>query len=103
MNGPFEDRTLPVDLALPCSGEPAIGCPRAPIHLPIFPGLLIDTEAAVYLRLNEGREMSAALKALNRIVDKKQIRPCIVGKHRRYAREELDRFIAERTERYGDV
>ncbi len=61
--------------------------------------VLTPAEAAAYLRLDEDRELPAALRALDRLVDKRLLRPCIVGKRRRYSRAELDRFINEQTER----
>lgn len=69
----------------------------------IAPALMTAAEAASFLRLDEGRDSDAAVKALNRLVDKDLIRPCLVGKHRRYSRDELRRFIGEATERYGDL
>lgn len=64
--------------------------------------LMTDIEAARWLRLTEdGREDAAAVKALNYIVDKGLLRPCIVGKRRRYLLRELERFVEAQTERYG--
>lgn len=68
------------------------------------PRLLTAEEAARYLRLtDDGRDVQAAVKALNRLVDRNLIRPCLVGRHRRYSRRELDRFIDSGTERYGEL
>ena len=59
-------------------------------------------EAAVYLRLTEGdRDIADAITSLEYMVREGRIRPCRVGKHNRYARAELDRFIAHQTEQYG--
>lgn len=60
----------------------------------------------MYLRLDEGhngtdRDMADALKSLEYLVRDGRIRPCRVGRKNRYARAELDRFIMEQTERYG--
>lgn len=67
-----------------------------------LPPLLTDLEAAAYLRLTDDAPSDdAALKRLNRIVDHKLLRPCIVGKRRRYSVRELERFIDAQTERYG--
>lgn len=66
------------------------------------PALMIDSEAAGYLRLDENRSNDNAVKALNRLVEKRLIRPCLVGNRRRYWRHELDRFMREETERYSD-
>lgn len=68
---------------------------------PIQPELLSAEDAARFLLLDQGRDMSAAIKALNRLVDKGKVRPVIVGKHRRYAVAELRRYINDETERYG--
>lgn len=46
--------------------------------------------------------MTAAEKAaMNRLVDRALVRPCLVGGRRRYWRGESDRFIREQTESYG--
>lgn len=66
------------------------------------PALMTAAEAATYLRLTEGdRDIEDALTSLEYLVRQGHIRPCRVGKHRRYARDELARFIAQQTERYG--
>ena len=70
---------------------------------PISLVLFTAEEAAVYLRLDEGREIGAAVKALNRLVDKGLIRPCLVGGKRRYSVAELDRFIHDQTAAYGEL
>ena len=70
---------------------------------PISPALLTSEEACQFLRLDEGREMGAALKALSRLVDKGVLRPCLVGNHRRYSIRELDRFIDDQTGGYGEL
>ena len=60
--------------------------------------LMTSEEAASYLRLDEGRSIANAVKALNRLVDKRKITPIVVGKRRRYAKVELERFIIEEVE-----
>ena len=68
------------------------------------PRLMTAEEASAYLRLTDGdRDATAGVKAINRLVDRHLIRPCLVGRHRRYSRQELDRFISEATERYGEL
>ena len=62
------------------------------------PALMTAEEACMYLRLDEGRSIENAVRALNRIVDKRRITPIIVGKLRRYAKVELERFIIEEVE-----
>jgi len=57
-------------------------------------------EAAVYLRLAEGRDIGDALVSLEYLVSEGRIRPCRVGRHNRFTRAELDRFIHEQTQRY---
>ena len=66
------------------------------------PALMTAAEAARYLRLSEGdRDIADAITSLEYLVRQGRIRPCRVGKHNRYARAELDRFIRDQTERYG--
>lgn len=66
------------------------------------PALMTAAEAATYLRLTEDdRDIEDALTSLEYLVRQGHIRPCRVGKHRRYSREELARFITQQTERYG--
>ncbi len=65
-----------------------------------WPILMTAEEACEYLRLTEGRALSAALAALNHLVRRRRLHPCLVGKRRRYAREELDRFIHDSTHHY---
>lgn len=65
------------------------------------PTLMTAKEAAAYLRLDEdGRDIADALRSLEYLVLQQLIRPCRVGRFNRYARSELDRFIADQTERY---
>ena len=62
------------------------------------PILLTEEEAVCFLRLNSGgREIRLATRAFLRLVERKQIRPCRVGKRRRYLREELIRFLRRQT------
>lgn len=66
------------------------------------PALMTAEEAAAYLRLTEcGRDIGDALKSLEYLVTSGRVRPCRVGRFNRYTRVELDRFMAEQTERYG--
>ncbi len=65
------------------------------------PALMTAKEAVAYLRLDEdGRDIADALRSLEYLVLHQMVRPCRVGRSNRYARTELDRFIAEQTERY---
>lgn len=69
----------------------------------IAPALMTAAEAAAYLRLAEdGRDIGDAVKSLEYLVQSGLVRPCRVGKHNRFAREELNRFVREQTERYGN-
>ena len=71
---------------------------------PIEPGLLTDVEAAVYLLLVESdQDVEAGRRKMNRLVDQGKVRPCLTGGKRRYAKRELDRFIDDETNRYGQV
>lgn len=68
------------------------------------PAVMTAEEAARYLRLDIGRSMPLALKALDRLTYEQQvIRPCMYRKQRLYSRAELDRFVQTRTESYRDV
>lgn len=60
--------------------------------------LLTGQEAAVYLRLaDNGKDDASAVAAVNRLVDRGKIRPCLTGGRRCYAVRELDRFIDDET------
>lgn len=66
------------------------------------PALMTAQEAAMYLRLFEGgRDIADAVKSLEYLVTTGRLRPCRVGRHNRFTRVELDRFMHEQTERYG--
>ncbi len=60
--------------------------------------LLSDVEAARYLLLAEGKDDDAAVKAINRLVDSRRLRPCVLGGRRRYSTVELDKCISNVTE-----
>lgn len=65
------------------------------------PALMTATEAVVYLRLTEeGRDVGDALASLEYLVGTGRIRPCRVGRHNRFTRAELDRFMQDQTEQY---
>ena len=67
------------------------------------PALMTAHEAALYLRLTEeGRDIGDALESLEYLVNTGRIRPCRVGRHNRFTREELARFIHEQTEQYAN-
>ena len=68
------------------------------------PKLCTAAEACRFLRLDLGRDTEdAMLRALQRLVERRLIRPAIhVGK-RYYAREELVRYIDTLTEEYADA
>jgi hypothetical protein len=66
------------------------------------PALMTACEAAEYLRLTEeGRDIGDAMASLEYLVASGRIRPCRVGRHNRYLRQELDRFMHEQTEQYS--
>lgn len=68
------------------------------------PHVMTPKEACLYLRLDVDRDSeSAALKALDRLIEKRLIRPAKVGRFRRYSKVELDRFIAAQTASYGEA
>lgn len=66
------------------------------------PALMTAEEAAAYLRLTEGgRDIADALKSLEYLVTTGRVRPCRVGRHNRFTRSELDRFITDQTQQYS--
>lgn len=68
------------------------------------PKLLTALEACRFLRLDLGRETEAAmLKALDRLVERKRIRPAIHVGRRHYDRDELVRYVDALTEEYADA
>ncbi len=68
------------------------------------PLVLLPAEAAHLLRLDEdGRDADLAVRALDRLVAKRLLRPCIIAGRRRYSPAELLRFIEERTAAYGPL
>ena len=67
------------------------------------PHVLTPIEACLYLRLDVDRvSESAMLKSLDRLVEKKLVRPAKIGRYRRYSKVELDRYVDARTEEYGE-
>jgi len=70
----------------------------------VAPALMTAAEAAIYLRLTEdGRDIGDAVQSLDYLIRRHGLRPCRVGKHNRFARTELDRFIAEQTNRHNQT
>lgn len=68
------------------------------------PALMTETEAAAFLRLaDDGQDAEAARRAMNHLVDRGLVRPCLVGGKRRYSRRELDRFIDAETEKWSPM
>ncbi len=66
------------------------------------PVVLTEDEAISFLRLDAGgRALEAARRALRRLVERKLIRPCRVGKRSRYLREELLRYLRWQTDLHG--
>ena len=62
------------------------------------PRVLTADEACRYLRRDEDRDVELARKALRRLVDKRLLNPCRLGRHNRYTREELERLVRQLTE-----
>lgn len=78
--------------------------PKPPMTEADTPAMMTAEQACRYLRLEIGRSMPLALKALDRLTYEQQvIRPCMYRKQRLYSKVELDRFIQLRTESYRDV
>lgn len=68
------------------------------------PKLLTPAEACLFLRLDIGRDTEAAkIKALDRLVERKRIRPAIHTGKRYYDRDELIRYVGALTEEYADA
>ncbi len=66
------------------------------------PVVLTEDEAISFLRLDAGgRALEAARRALRRLVERKLIRPCRVGKRSRFLREELLRYLRWQTDLHG--
>ena len=59
--------------------------------------LLTAVAAARYLRLAEGKDDEAAVKAINRLVDRRKLRPALLGNRRFYSKKECDRCIDDLT------
>ncbi len=82
--------------------EPVVSVEFMPNSSMPAPRLMTAEEACRYLRLDGGRDIEAAVKSLNRLVDRHLIRPCLIGRHRRYSRLELDRIIDKVTDAYAE-
>lgn len=68
------------------------------------PKLLTALEACRFLRLDLGRETEAAMvKALDRLIARKLIRPAIHLGKRYYDRDELVRYVDALTSEYADA
>lgn len=67
------------------------------------PALLTEDDAVRFLRLELERDLSRGKRALRRIVERKLIRPCRVGKRSRFLREELLRYLRWQTELHGEA
>lgn len=69
----------------------------------IEPAVFTAEEAIAYLRLDVGKTESAARAALNRLVDRKLLRPAMYRKQRLFTRIECDRFLAARVAEYSEL
>src|SRR5690554_3697916 len=67
------------------------------------PGVLTFDEACMLLRLDEGRGMAQARRALRRLIERRLIRPARIGRYSRFSREELLRFVRWQTELSGEA
>ncbi len=82
----------------------------SPTAVEFFPGtttpvpkLLTWLEACKFLRIDIGRESEGAMrKALDRIIERKQLKPTIHLGKRYYNRDELVRYIDDLTKEYAD-
>ena len=69
----------------------------------IDPAVFTASETIAYLRLDLKKTEAAAQAALNRLVDKRQLRPSMYRRERMFTRVECDRFLAARVEEYADL
>ncbi len=67
------------------------------------PALLTEDDTVRFLRLDLDRDLSRSKRALRRLVERKLIRPCRVGKRSRFLREELLRYLRWQTELHGEA
>ena len=67
-----------------------------PLNGPV-PAVLTPTEAVSYLRLDEDRDRGDALRSLERLMRRGEIRPARIGARNRIARVELLRFVLQKT------
>lgn len=76
-------------------GEPLVAPTPSPTH-----EIMTAEEACRYLRLDIGRSMPLALKALARLVDEKQVlTPTMYLKRRMFTRAECDRMTEKMTKK----
>lgn len=70
--------------------------PDQPNFAPLRKTVLTETEAALYLRLNDRREDDPAawIRAINRLVDDRHVLKCLMYRpHRLYHIDDLDDFL----------
>ena len=79
-------------------------CEYFPNTVQPVPKLLTALEACAFLRLDLDRDSeSAMLRALQRLVERRLIRPAIHVGRRFYDRNELIRYVDSLTEEYPDA
>ncbi len=66
---------------------------------PVQHEVLTAGEAAHFLRIVDDPTdpTDAGRQAINRLVDDRRLRACLLGKHRRYSIVELRRFVSDAT------
>lgn len=69
----------------------------------IEPEVLTAEETIRVLRLDLGRSGTAAQAALNRLVDRKVLRPAMYVKVRMFTITEIRRFLMARTTEYAEL
>ena len=66
----------------------------------VFPDLMTPVEAAMFLRLDQvGHTPEAAIRTLNYWRDKGELKSTKYARHVWYLREELDKFLENKTEK----
>lgn len=75
----------------------------APANEPIPRGVWTALDVAHYLRLDVGRSDDAAKRAVDRLVELDRLRPCMYTRERMYWPREVERFLHDETEKYGDA
>ncbi len=66
------------------------------------PAVCTSREACRFLRLDDERDETAALRALRRLVERKLLTPCRIGKENRFSRAAMLDFVQRATDLNGE-